>query len=229
MKLSISTTRKENLLGFGYWLISFFVLPAALHLVSDLSGFSLSPSTLNILFFVTNFVCVTAIFHKFLWASVKVAWAKPWRCLWCGLKGLFIYYFCTFLISFLITPWAGPDFSNVNDNAILELAKEHTAIFIFGTIFLVPVAEEVLFRGLLFQGFYRKNPLLAYCLTTVCFALIHLIGYVGSVDWTTLCICFMQYLPAGIALASAYAASDTIATPIFMHMIINLIGVSALR
>ena len=66
MKLSVSTTRKENLLGFGYWLISIFALPSVLYLICNLLGFSLSLSALNILCFAINFVCVVGIFHKFL-------------------------------------------------------------------------------------------------------------------------------------------------------------------
>ena len=135
MKLSVSTTRKENLLGCGYWLISLFVLPTALQLVCYLLGISLSLSTLNILFFVINFACVVGIFHKFLLSSVKVAWATPWKCLWCAAKGLLIYYFFTFVVSVLIFPWVGPDFSNVNDNAILDMAQEHTGWMAFCTVF----------------------------------------------------------------------------------------------
>ncbi len=228
MKLSVSMTRRETLLGWSYLLFSLFVLPTILRLTADLLGFPLSPTALNILYFVTNFVCVVGIFHKFLWASVKIAWAKPWKCLWCALKGILCYYLFTFLVSFLIMPLVGPDFSNVNDNSILELAKEHTGIFAFGTVLLVPVAEETFYRGLLFQGNYRTKPKLAFWLSVLCFAAIHIIGYIGNTDWKTLLACFLQYLPAGIALANAYVASDTIVTPIFIHAVLNFIAVTAL-
>ena len=228
MKLSVSTTRKENLLGFGYWLISLFVLPTALFLAVDWLGFSLSATLLNILFFVINFACVVGIFHKFLWASAKVAWANPLRCLWCVLKGLLLYYALTFLMSFLTAPWIGPDFSNLNNDAILELTKEHTGVFVFCTITLVPIAEEVLYRGLLFQGYCRKKPKLAFLISVCFFAAIHVLDFIGRADWKTLLLCFIQYLPAGIALANAYIASDTIVTPILMHITINLISVIAL-
>lgn len=227
MKLSISMTRREALLGWTYLLISTLVLPSLISAAG--SRLKLSVTEHNIVYFCVNFISVVAIFYRFLWKSLQVVREKPWRCLRCAVQGFIIYFGSMWLLSTLIIPWIDPNFSNINDDSIAEMVQEHTGLFALCTVLLVPVAEEVLFRGLLFQGFYRKNPLLAYCLTTVCFALIHLIGYIGSIDWITLCICFMQYLPAGIAFASAYAASDTIATPIFMHIIINLIGVSALR
>ena len=228
MKLSISMTRRELLLGWGYLLITEFALSTILYLIGDLLGFPMSLSTLNILYFVINFVCVVGIFHKFLWSSVKLARAKPLRCLGCAAKGLVVYYALTYLVAIVISPWVGPDFSNVNDNAIVEISKERPGIFAFGTILLVPVAEEVIFRGLLFQGFYRKNKHLALWLSVCCFAAIHIVDFIGSTDWKTLLACFVQYLPAGIALANAYVASDTIVTPILMHITLNLIAVTSL-
>ena len=228
MKLSISMTRRELLLGWSYLLIAEFALSTILYLIGDLLGIPMSLSTLNILYFVINFVCVVSIFHRFLWSSVKVAWEKPWRCLWCVCKGLICYYAFTFLITYVIAPWVGPDFSNVNDAAIVEISKEQPGIFAFGTILLVPVAEEVIFRGLLFQGFYRKNKIFAFWFSVCCFAAIHIVDFIGSTDWKILLACFIQYLPAGIALANAYVASDTIITPILMHIIINSIAVTAL-
>ena len=51
----------------------------------------------------------------------------------------------------------------------------------------------------------------------------------GSTDWKTLLVCFLQYLPAGIALAGAYEVSGTIIVPMLMHITINLIAIVAMR
>ena len=56
-----------------------------------------------------------------------------------------------------------------------------------------------------------------------------MVGYIGSADLITLCLCFMQYLPAGITLAWAYEKADTIAAPMLIHIMINLIGTTAMR
>ena len=44
-----------------------------------------------------------------------------------------------------------------------------------------------------------------------------------------LLLCFVQYLPAGLCLGWAYARADSIFAPTLMHMIINLIGMLAMR
>lgn len=227
MKLSISMTRRETLLGLFYLLFSMLVLPSLIGIFGY--WLKLSPTECNILFFFLNFMVIVSIFRRFLLESLKIALAKPWRCLVAVLGGLFFYYAGMLLVSVVIMPWVSPDFSNLNNESIFELAKEHTGLFSFATILLVPITEEMLHRGVVFQGLYRKRPLLAYVLSMVLFSVIHILDYIGFADWKTLLVCFMQYLPAGFSLAIAYTASDTIVTPIIMHIIINLTGILAMR
>ncbi len=228
MKLSISTSRAENLLGCGYLLFYQFFLPGLIGTVAYFLGQPISPSLLNVLFFIINFVAVVCIFRSFLWRSVQAAWENPWRCLRCAALGLAVYYVAMFLFSFVILQ-IDPEFSNANDQAILELTTEHGKIIAFCTVFLVPVVEETLFRGLIFQQLYRKNHFLGYCVSAALFSLIHIVGFIGIESWRTLLLCFIQYLPAGIALAGAYKQADTVIAPILMHMTINQIALSAMR
>lgn len=228
MKLSISMTRRETLLGWSYLLISLFVLPFVLNFANSLLAVPVSDTVINLIYFCANFLSTAVIFHRFLIASGKAALRNPWRCLRFAALSLAVYYLAMTLISkgiFLIDP----NFSNVNDSNVQNLSREHTSLMVFATVFLVPIGEEALYRGLLFQGFQRKSRLLAYCLSTVIFAGIHVMGYIGLYHWLTLCLCFVQYLPAGIALAWAYEKTDTIITPMLMHITINQIGMYAMR
>ncbi len=228
MKLSISTTRKEMLLGWVYLLLSMFILPSLIALGNLRLADPFSETQLNIFYFFLNFLCVTVIFHRFLGSSVKTAFRSPWRCLRFAALGFVLYYAAMMLVSGIILR-LNPDFGNVNDAVIGELSQEHYKLFSFCTVFLVPVTEETLYRGLLFQGLHRKSRLLAYLASTLVFAAIHVIGYIGLYDFTTLLLCYIQYLPAGIALCFAYEKADTIVAPILMHIAINQIGMSAMR
>ena len=228
MKLSISMTRREFLLGWGYLLFSILFLPSLLGLVSSLLAEPLSDTLVNILYFAINFLCVAVIFRRFLWSSLKAAVNTPWRCLLFACIGFGLYVLTMFIVAAVIAK-IDPDFSNVNDDAILDMAQEHTGWMAFATVFLVPVAEETLYRGLFFQGFQRKNRVLAYLVSMSVFAWIHVMGYIGSFDALTLALCFVQYLPAGAILAFTYEQTDTIVTPILIHIIINQIGISAMR
>lgn len=228
MKLSISMTRRETVLGWIYLLLSLFVLPVVLYLINGLLNGPLSNTEVNLAFMGLNFLAVGLIFRRFLTSSVKAAANRPWRVLAYAAAGFVLYQLGSILIAIAIV-FVSPDFSNVNDNTVIGLFQEHATLMSISTVLLVPVAEESLYRGLLFQGFQRKSRLLAYCLSTLIFAGIHVVGYIGSTDLITLCLCFAQYIPAGVTLAWAYEKADTIAAPILIHIIINLIATTAMR
>ena len=225
--MKISMTKQEIRLGWCFFLLYIFVIP----IVIDFVGIALrlSLTGLNILYFIVNFVCIVAIFHRFLWVSTKSALAKPLKSLQFVLMGLGVNILCSLLVSVIITPWIHPDFSNVNDQAILAMSNTHTALFIFCTVVLVPITEELVFRGLTFGTIYKKHPRLALFVSVLIFASIHLLDYIGTADWKTLLVCFLQYLPAGFSLAWAYGVSENIMTPILIHIINNAIAMASLR
>ncbi len=223
MKLSISTTRSENMLGYSYLVFYQLFLPSLISAGAFLLGGNISPSLLNIIFFVTNFVAVVAIFHCFLWQSV-LALRENWRkCLTSAAMGLGIYFAAMFLVG-LIIPWIDPNFSNVNDDAILGLTQEYGGLLGVCIVLLVPVVEETMFRGLIFRHLFEKDSRLGYCVSIAVFCLIHVVDYIGTTDFRTLVLCFIQYIPAGFALAGVYQRADNICAPIATHMTINLIG-----
>ncbi len=228
MKLSISMTRRETILGWAYLFINLFVLPVLLNMGNQLLAAPLSETELNLVYFALNFLLVLVIFRRFLGKSLALALKTPWRCLRFAALGFFLYYIAMMAVSWAIT-YLQPEFVNVNDSAIMDMTREQYTLMSIATVFLVPITEETLFRGLLFRGLQEKSRLLAYIVSTVVFGGIHVISYVGLYDWLTLLLCFLQYLPAGIALAWAYEKTDTIVTPMLIHMTVNQIGISAMR
>lgn len=228
MKLSIPMTRREFLLGWSYWLVSLFGLPFGLVFFSALQETPLTDAQINLLYFFTNFISAVVIFRRFLKASLKAAMESISRCLRYALLGFGIYYVAMLLISMGIIS-IYPDFTNVNDDAILDMAQEYSGLMSLATVILVPVTEECFHRGLIFGGLHRKNRALAYLVSVIVFAGIHVVGYIGQYDWLMLLLCFAQYLPAGLVLAWVYEKTDTIIAPILIHITINQIGMSAMR
>ena len=228
MKLSIATTRQENLLGYIYLAFSQILLADIIAIVAYYWGFPITFSTLNIVYFIVNFIVVIAIFHRFLGKSLLAAWKNIPKCLIGVVIGFGVYYWAMILLGMVIT-WINPSFANINDQTVANIVQEYPGMILFATIVLVPVVEETLYRGLIFQSLQRKHRFLAYAISAAAFSAIHIIGYIGSADWATLAFCFAQYLPAGVALAFAYEKADTIVAPILIHMIINQIGMSAMR
>ena len=105
----------------------------------------------------------------------------------------------------------------------------HSCRFPFRTVVLVPLTEELLYRGLIFRPLYNKSPLAGYVISTFIFSALHVVSYIGSYSPLHLALCFLQYLPASICLGWAYARSDSIWSPVMIHMTINFIGALSMR
>lgn len=227
-KLSVSLTRKQINFGVIYLFIQLLVLPQLLSWGNRLMSNPLSLAQVNFLFFAVNFLVITVVFRRFLWENFKILLESPWHVLRFAFLGLLLYWIASFLIGFLIIGIA-PDFVNANDQSIAQMHQENYLLISVGTVLLVPVAEEMLFRGIVFGSVYQKKPVLAYILSTVLFSVIHLLGYIGTYTPVQFLLGFLQYVPAGLCLAWSYAEADSIWAPILIHIAVNQIGTSSMR
>lgn len=227
-KLSLIPTKKETLAGLIYIAVQLFVFPVLLAQWNMIFGRPLTPVQLSFTQFCVDFICVTVIFHRFLLQGAKHAFEKPLGCLRYAGLGLLLYWLGSFLVNtFILAVY--PDFSNVNDDSISQLTKQNYTLMALSTVLLVPITEETLYRGMIFGKLYSRNPIVGYVLSTLLFAALHVIGYIGLYKPVHLLLCFLQYIPAGLCLAWAYVKADTIWAPILMHIAINQIGVMAMR
>lgn len=225
-KLSAYMTKWEKWLGFGYLIISLFFLPPLLHHANSLLAEPMGEDWLNIVFFCTNFFFVCYIFRRFLKKSLMAAGENFGNILLTALIGFVIYWICSFAYSYIVL-MLFPDYVNLNDQSIADLASGNFAVMAICAIVLVPVAEEVLYRGVLFGTIQAKNYVAAYIISTIVFAAIHVTGYIGHYSWLHLALAFVQYLPAGIVLSWAYRKSGCIYVPILIHAVVNTIGIFA--
>ena len=226
--LTVSLTRDELLWGWVYLAFEFLFLPTILQLVSFSLFPGISDAEFNFLYYFVNFLATLLIFHSFLSRNLGVAKGKLLQVGLYVLLGLVIYWTSNLVMSEL-TYRIMPDFFNVNDAGIAAMSQDAFLLMAIGTVLLVPVAEESLFRGLLFRGIYGKSRWAAYAVSAFCFCLPHVSVYIGSYDLSLLAMCFVQYLPAGLMLAWSYEKSNTILTPIIIHTIINAIGIYSMR
>ena len=227
-ELSVKLTRNEIIAGWIYYCIQLMVLPSIIFLINTLVGSPLSETLCNFVFFCINFLVITVIFRHYLLENLKTGMEKPFRCFGCAALGLVAYWLLSLLVQLFIL-CVDPDFFNVNDAYIDSMAQDNFTLIFVSTVVLVPVVEECFYRGLMFGAIYNRNKLAAYLLTSVVFSVVHIIGYIGMYDWFTLSLCLLQYLPAGLCLAWAYARANSIWAPIIMHITINLLSVSAMR
>lgn len=224
--IPVTVTEREKWMGIAYLPFEFYIIP---RLLGYLNGFlNLSDTVLNIAFFWVNFVAILLIFNRYLWRSLRMVAGHFWDSVQAAILGAVAYFACSWLIS-VVTLYLNKDFVNLNDAGVLGMAGERFGMMAVCTMFLVPVAEETIFRGVLFGGLHNRSRMLAYGVSTVLFAAVHVLGYLGSASWQTLLLCYLQYLPAGIWLAWSYEKSGTVIVPMLVHGFLNAVALYGLR
>ena len=219
-------TRGEKILGWLYYVFQLVFLGVIVVVINYLLQSPLRDGQLNFLVFAINFIAVTVIFRKFLLRNLQVTIDSFFRTLRSAGLCFVLYYLCSILVGILII-LVKPDFANANDSTIADMLQQDQLLMGIGTVILVPIVEETLYRGLLFGTIYQRNKFLGYFVSILVFALIHIVGYIGTYDLTSFALSLLQYLPAGFFLAWAYVRADSIWAPIIMHMTINQIGILA--
>ena len=218
MPIILSPNEKRT--GCIYLVLSLFVLPGLITLLP------INAAAQNLLYYILNFIFVLGIFRKFLLMNLLVALDRVFPVIWYGILGYLGYQTLGQLVNMLIYS-LNPGFVNYNDASVAQMIQGNPAM-ILAVVLLVPVAEETLYRGLLFRGLYGKNTALAYLASVCIFAAIHVAGFIGTLPPMHLLLSFVQYLPAGYCLCFAYRRSGTVLCPILIHMAINAMSVYAL-
>lgn len=222
-----SLSKQETISGFAYLLFEIFLLPGILTWVNARMDHALNSAELNFVFYMINFIAILVIFHDFLSHALTEVFQHPILFCEAVILGFVAYYAMNWATTKLVGLLV-PGFSNYNDQAISGMLGTNRLLMLIGTVVLVPPVEESLFRGLIFRNLYGKSRWAAYIVSILAFAIIHIIGYIGSYSAIELLMAFLQYLPAGLCLAWAYIRGGTVFAPIVIHAAINYISIQHL-
>ena len=226
--LGTPMSRGELIGGFIYLPIYVIGLSLLLGLILGLANVQMSDTRLNLLYFLINFLAIAVIFHRWLITSLSGVGRRFWLFLQAVVLGFVFYYALSWVLG-LILSLLDLAVASPNDAEIARLAAGDFRLTVLCTVFLAPPVEETLFRGLLFGNIHSKNRILAYVVSVLLFAVLHVWSYVGSVGWVNAALAAVAYLPAGIALGWTYEKSDTIWAPIVVHALINAVSMGILR
>ena len=226
--LVISLSRREVYGGFAYLAFQILLLPVLLVEGNEMLTRPLSEARLNFAFFAINYLSIFLIFRRMISISADRIWMHHGRFWKYALLGLLGYAVCTKGYTTLVSLFY-PGFVNANDESIFLMAGQDFSLMILGTVLLVPMVEECLYRGLIFGRIYPRSRVTAYIVSMAAFSLIHVLGYAGYVPALDLLLSFVQYLPAGFFLAWAYASTGTVFAPVLIHALVNAYGIFGMR
>ena len=91
-------------------------------------------------------------------------------------------------------------------------------------VFLAPFVEEVLFRGLVFGNLRGKSRTVAYLVSCLLFALLHVWQFAVVNRDLAYFLLMVQYLVPGLVLAWVYDHSGTLWTSIGLHAAANALS-----
>lgn len=217
---ALSLNEQERLLGWTYLAVELLVLPTAIALLGTQFG-GFSDSVANFIYYLTNGVCCAFIFRNALRNSLINAGNRVWTLLGAVVGGFLVLLGANQLMTSLFDALT-PGFVNSNNAFVAGMVRKSPILMTVGTVILVPLAEECLFRGLLFTDLRKANRMGAYVLSVLGFCAVHVAGYVGQADPLTLILCFCQYIPAGIVLCMSCEKTESLFAPMLIHAAVNM-------
>ena len=223
--MTLTLTKQEKCRGALYLFLQMLLVPYAAAMGCHVLCID-SVAAVNLTAFCINAVLAVLFFRRLLLDSLKnFRWD---RTLSAACMGFFLYWVLNTLVMRLILTLK-PDFYNINDSGINVMIDEFPVLMPLAVVFAVPLAEECLFRGWIFTGLAQRNLPMAYGITTLCFAFIHTLGYIGTCDALTLILCTAQYLVPSAVLCWVCHRADSLLAPMLLHMTINIIALFTTR
>ena len=217
----------EQIAGTVFFVIYLLVLPFAagpmFRLAAELLGTKIDPGFQNALYYYILFAVTLIIFHGFLGrTSRQLADNLSVSCktLAAGLVALYglneLVYRLTRLVS------AAP--TNLNDVSISAQIDDAPHMTLLIVVFLAPFVEETLFRGLVFGNLRGKSRTVAYLVSCLLFALLHVWQFAVVNRDITYFLLMLQYLVPGLVLAWVYDRTGTLWTSIGLHAAANALS-----
>lgn len=221
----------EQVAGMVFFVIYLLVLPFStapiFRLVTQISGRTLSSSLKDTLYYYGLFAVTVIIFHGFLARTTSHLVKNFAAVLKTLVIGLVAFYGINELF-YRLTHALVNNRTNLNDMAISAQIHQAPRLTALVVIFLAPFVEEVLFRGLIFGNLRAKSRGLAYLISCLLFAWLHVWQFAVVKQDPTYFWMMVQYLVPGLILAWVYDRSGTLWTSVGLHALVNALSVWSL-
>ena len=221
-------TSGEQIAGTVFFMIYLVVLPFAtaplFRWAGVLLGVTISSGLQNIIYYYVLFAVTIIIFHGFLGrTSRQLADNLGTACRTLGI-GLIALYGLNELV-YRLTNLVVTNRTNLNDVTISAQIQDAPHMTMLIVLLLAPFVEEVLFRGLVFGNLRTKSRTVAYLVSCLLFALLHVWQFAVVNQDLTYFLLMIQYLVPGLVLAWVYDYSGTLWTSIGLHIVANALSV----
>lgn len=220
-------TKVQTALGWSYLPVHMFVLPVLLSLYTAVSPEYVSTGTANLIYHGVSFVFILCVMFSYLRREFDSLLDRPGRCLMAVLGGIAINYALSFSVGLLTLLLLEPG-ENPNNAAVAGAMRESYGVLKALGLYIGPITEETLFRGVAFGTLRPRSRALAYAASTLLFAVYHVWQFaLFGVDARFL-LYLLQYVPMSLALDWCYDRSGSVWACIFFHMGYNAVMFSVI-
>ena len=220
----------EQIAGTVFFVIYLVVLPFAtaplFRLAERLLAVSISPSLQNAIYYYTLFAVTILTFHGFIGRTTRNFADNLGNACKAVVVGLIALYGLNELM-YRLTRLLVNNHTNLNDSTISAQIHDAPRVTLLIVIFLAPFVEEVLFRGLVFGNLKHKSRAVAYAVSCLLFALLHVWQFAVKRQDSTYFLLMGQYLVPGLVLAWAYDHTGTLWSSVLLHAAANALSVWA--
>ena len=216
-------TGTQTVLGWLYLAVHVAALPLLLRLLLRFSPDPIDEATLNLIYYCVGIVFCLTVMLRFLRLGFDRLVENLRLCILTMALALMIDYALSGIAALVLLLIDGA-VENPNNDAIMELAAENSGTVKAIAIFLAPIVEEILFRGVIFGSIRTRSRLWAYVASVTAFSVYHVWSYAVGGGNPALLLYALQYVPVSIVLAWAYERSGSIWTNIFFHMGFNALS-----
>ena len=225
-KSTAALSHGETVAGLIFLALYLFVLPLikapAFGLAEKLLDLSLSASLENAIYYYLLFAVTIIIFHGYLCRTSRFLDNLGLACQTVGV-GLVALYGLNELFFRLSAAWMG-NRVNLNDSVISAQIRSAPWSTLLIVVLLAPFIEEVLFRGLVFGGLKSRSRPVAYAVSCLLFAFLHVWQFAAVHQDLTYFLLMLQYLVPGLVLAWCYDRSGTLWASLGVHVLANLLS-----
>ena len=213
-----------GLIFFAVYLLLPLVTAPLFRVAGNLLGVTIRPALQNLIYYYVLFGVTVVIFHSFLGRTCRNLadnLGPAAKYLGAGLVALYGLN----ELAFRLTNLAVRHSLNLNDTAISAQIQGAPRTTFLIVVLLAPFIEEVLFRGLVFGNLRAKSSWVAYLVSAMLFALLHVWQFAVVQQDLAGFVVLLQYLVPGLVLAWCYDRTGTLWTAIGVHAAANALAV----
>ena len=216
-------TKLQITLGWIYLPLHMLILPLLLDLYAEFTPNPMTQSQYNLLYYAAGLIFVLCVLFRFLRKDFDVLLDNLRLCLLCLLFAVFIDYTLSTVTGLLLLLMES-SLENPNTSAVIELVEGNYGVVKALAIFIAPLVEEPLFRGVAFGSIRTRSRGWAYVVSVLMFSLYHVWQYAVLGQDISALLYALQYVPISVVLAWLYERSGSLWLSIFFHMGFNALN-----